>query len=292
MTYKLLKPKNTDIWRATWDTIKIQKFFWIFFVFAIFFFIIFQFFLSREMFLPGMSSAPIAIILVYIFLILYKKEKDFWKEIAEINGWKYKEKIQSTNFNLDFFKNILNYTNTTFNIDGPLLFKEGHSKRVSNEIEGVINNRNFRFLNYKFTTGYGKTAVDHYYSIFIFKFNGSFPHIYLNNKNNSWSKNVGEYIPLPSLFEEKFYLLAPKKYEIEVLEIFTLDILDKLLNNNYSYDIEFISQEMFVFLDERIRKFEQFEKMFNEVLELEDLLDEKLDNFKFEKIGDMPSVLG
>ena len=60
------------------------------------------------------------------------------------------------------------------------------------------------------------------------------------------------------------------------MEIFTLDILDKLLNNNYSYDIEFISQEMFVFLDERIRKFEQFEKMFNEVLELEDLLDEKI----------------
>lgn len=292
MAYKLLKPKNTDYWQATWDTIKIQKFFWIFFVFAIFFFIIFQFFLSREIFLPGISSVPIAIILIYIFLLLYKKEKDFWKEIAEINGWKYKEKIQSTNFNLDFFKNILNYTNKTFNIDGPLLFKEGHSKRVSNEIEGIVNNRNFRFLNYKFTTGYGKKAVDHTYTIFIFKFNGSFPHIYLNNKNNSWSKNTGEYIPLHSLFEEKFYLLAPKKYEIEALEIFTFDILDKLLNNNYSYDIEFINQEMFVFIDEQIRKFEQFEKMFNEVLELEDLLDEKLDNFKFEKIGDMPSVLG
>ena len=94
------------------------------------------------------------------------------------------------------------------------------------------------------------------------------------------------------LYLKKILFISTKKYEIEVLEIFTLDILDKLLNNNYSYDIEFISQEMFVFLDERIRKFEQFEKMFNEVLELEDLLDEKLDNFKFEKIGDMPSVLG
>lgn len=129
------------------------------------------------------------------------------------------------------------------------------------------------------------------YVVFAFKFDGSFPHIYLNNKHNSYSVSTGENIPLPLEFGNKFLLSAPRKYEIEALQIFTPDVLVKILDNSLTYEIEFVGQEVLMFADGVINDFEKLEKDFNMALQLEDLLDEKLDRVKFNKIGTMPHTL-
>lgn len=48
---------------------------------------------------------------------------------------------------------------------------------------------------------------------------------------------------------------------------------------------------MLIFADGRINNFEKLEEEFNRALELEDLMDEKLDKFKFHQIGDRSSIL-
>ena len=98
-------------------------------------------------------------------------------------------------------------------------------------------------------------------------------------------------IPLPVEFEKNFSLSAPRKYEIEALAIFTLDVLAGLLDNGFAYDVEFVNQEVLIFTDGQINDFGGLERAFDQALKLEDLLDEKLDRFKFQQIGDMPHTL-
>jgi hypothetical protein len=127
--------------------------------------------------------------------------------------------------------------------------------------------------------------------VFGLKFAGKFPHLYLNNKNSDWGISTGEEIPLPEEFEKRFTLCAPKEYEIEALELFTPDVLANLLDKKFSHDVEFVDQEMLVYTDGQINDFDELEKEFNITLELEEMLDDKLDKFKFQQIGDMPSTL-
>ena len=215
---------------------------------------------------------PFSIIFLYFVLVESRIRVLFWKQFAELNGWKYKDR-------------------SDHNQEQGIMFRQGHGRIIYYCIEGLIDGRNFRIFNYNFSIGYGKHRKTYFYTIFAFRFNGTFPHIYLNNKANSYSIRVGESIPLPSEFEKSFSLSAPKEYEIEALEIFTPDVLASLLDNKFSHDVEFIDQEMIIFSDGQINNSEKLEKEFKRALELEELLDEKLDRFKMETIGDMPTKL-
>lgn len=215
---------------------------------------------------------PFVIVILYAGFVREKIKVLFWKQFAELNGWKYKS-----------------YSDP--NQEQGIMFRQGHSRIIYNCVEGIIDERNFRVFSYNFSIGSGKHRKTYFYTVFAFKFKGSFPNIYLNNKVNSYSIKVGEPIPLPTEFEKSFSLSAPKEYEIEALEIFTPDVLASLLDNKFNHDVEFINQEMLIFSDGWINTAEELAKEFKRALELEDLLDEKLDKFKMEIIGDMPTSL-
>lgn len=215
---------------------------------------------------------PILFPLVYLLWIQNKLITSLWMKVAEINGWEYKSSSDP--------KEELG-----------IMFQQGHSGTIFRRIDGVVDGRKFRMFNYTFTVGSGKYQRVYSYTVFAFKFNGSFPHIYLNNKHNSYSISIGEKIPLPSDFEKQFILSTPKKYEMEALEIFTPDILSKMLDKKFSHDVELVGSEVVLFIDGIVTSFEQLERGFDTALELEDLFDEKLDRFKFEKIGDMSHQL-
>ena len=215
---------------------------------------------------------PFFIVIPYFILIESKIRVLFWKQFAELNGWKYKDKSDT-------------------NQEQGIMFRQGYGRVIYHCVEGVIDDRNFRVFSYQFSFGFGKHRKIYSYAVFSFKFKGSFPHIYLNNKANSYGIKVGESIPIPAEFEKSFSLSAPKEYEIEALEIFTPDVLASLLDNKLGHDVEFVNQEMLIFFDGQISDSEQLEREFKRALDLEDLLDEKLDRFKTETIGDMPTSL-
>lgn len=260
MTYKFLEPKIEDnVFIDTWNSIKNKWLFWL-------------------SFLPVLIFPPFFIIpLVYFYFIFNKINADsqgiFWKELARINGWQYKDIQQAWNVK-----------------ELGVMFKKGHSRFIKNEIYGVFQGRSFRIFSYTFFVGSDKHQQKYTYTVFAFKFNGSFPHMCIDSKYDFFEIYEGKKIPLPGDFEKKFSLFAPSEYEIEALEIFTPDILIKLIDSDFPYDVEFVNQEILIFA-ERVKCFEQFERRFNRSLELQDLMYKKLDKFKFEQIGDITSIL-
>lgn len=269
-----LKPEITSISRATWNILKISWQFWTILALTMIGSAILVAVTIQDGSFDYLRIFAIfyVIIAVYVYHIQNKVRSSFWKQFAEINGWQY-ERLGDVNQ------------------ESGIMFRQGNARNMSNIIKGNIDGRQFKIFNYQFSIGSGKNKETYYYTVFAFKFNGSFPHIYLNNKHNSYGVKVGEMIPVPGEFEKKFSLSAPRKYEIEALEIFTPDVLENLLNNGFAHDVEFIDQNILIFTVGEINRFEQLEKEFNLALDLEDLLDEKLDRIKFEKIGDMPHTL-
>ena len=265
-----LKPEITSISRATWNILKISWQFWIILAVAVIGGIILAIMTIQNGSFNNLRIIIIfyVIIAVYVYYVKNKVRSSFWKQFAEINDWQYEQSGDISQ-------------------ESGIMFKQGNARSMSNVIEGIIDGRQFKIFNYQFSIGSGKSKETHYYTVFAFKFNGSFPHIYLNNKHNKYGVKVGEAVPLPGEFEKRFSLSVSRKYEIEALEIFTPDVLESLLNNGFSHDVEFVNQNVLIFTNGQIDKFEQLDKEFNLALDLEDLLDEKLDRFRFEKIGDM-----
>lgn len=219
--------------------------------------------------IAGFLCIPIFAIGFYISSIYSDIRKSFWEEVARLNGWKYsKEK--------------------TTPLGNGAMFQRGHSAHAEHHLLGTINNdREFELFQYSFVTGSGKESRMHNFSIVTLVFKGNFPHIYLNRKGDQYGIGQGETLPLPKEFEKKFSLHVPKKYEIEALSIFTPDVLSKILDMRIISDVEFVDQKIIFCINGVIDSVDILERELSVALEIEDLLDEKLDTFKFHKIGDM-----
>ncbi len=228
--------------------------------------------LSNSFILWIILNIILTLLTIYVIYINNKIRKSFWREFATINSWHYAEQGNPDQ-------------------EHGIMFRREGIRSISNIVFGVIDGRQFRVFNYSFTIIHSNYIEKYNFTVFAFKFDGIFPHIYLNSKQNSYGINVGEVIPLSGEFDKKFTLSAPKKYEIEALEIFTPDVMVKLLDNEFFHDIEFVDSEMLIFTSGNMNSSEKLEKEFKKVLEIEDLLDEKLDRFKFSKIGNIPHNL-
>lgn len=260
MAYKIIKPEVTDVSSAVWKQAKTSWWFWAIIV-------------ASVLELLALGNAWLLILALFYYMSATNKYDDaFWIQVAKNNGWEYKGVVDD------------------FNEPG-IMFKQGKGQDITHLIEGKVDERPFRMFRYSFKIGEGKNETSYWYTVFAFKFEGAFPHIYLNNKHNSYSISAGEKLPLPFEFEKQFVLSAPRKYETEALEIFTPDILTKLLDGGFTHDIELVDHELIMFVDESINSFKKLEIEFNKVMELEDLFDEKLDRFKFEKIGNISPQL-
>lgn len=259
MAYKLLKPE-TDVWSAVRKHAKTSWWFWGF-VAA---YILERYFFDSDVFL--------GLVMLYIMYLISNARNVFWSQVAKNNGWKYKGDVDDVGRH-------------------GIMFKQGNKRDITHFIEGEVDGRTFRMFNYSFKIGSDKNGKSYWYTVFAFKFEGTFPHIYLNNKHNSYSINVGEKLPLPLEFEKQFTLSVARKYEVEALEIFTSDIFMKLLDGGFTHDIELVDHELIMFVDGNTDNFKKLEEEFNKAMELEDLFDEKLDKFKFHPIGDNPHQL-
>ena len=116
--------------------------------------------------------------------------------------------------------------------------------------------------------------------------------MYLNRKNSGASlESDGTRLSLPASLEQTFTLTAPKQYEIEVLEIFTPDVLEHFVELNLKYDIELIDQKMLIFHPQNLKSMQDLEHFWEETYPMFQLLAPKLDRAQFEKIGTLPSHL-
>lgn len=230
-------------------------------------------FLTNSSFHLGFYVFPWIFLLGYFFIFLGQVKNKFWRKFAKLNNWEYIPRKYPKN-------------------EEALMFRQGYGNIISSLIRGKINNRDFRMFKFSFSEGHGKQKRTFTYTGFGFKFNGRFPHFYLNSFDNGYNvTGKGVHLSLPMLFEKNFRLYGPKEYEVEGYEIFTPDILNYLLEDKWIYDIELVDQEILFFKYSPNYNENTLKKELEKTINLVNVLAPKLDNMNFEKIANYSSFL-
>jgi hypothetical protein len=198
----------------------------------------------------------------------------FWEDVASSKGWSYQ-----------------GYDDVSD--EDALFLTEGHAREIRHQIVGAYKGVPLRVFESTYTLGYGKNKTVYTYTAFAFRFTGTFPHCYLNRKDNGYNMvphNVPR-VPLPAAFERDFTLYAPREYEVEALQIFTEDVLAYLLDGRWLFDIEFVDHEMIVFRKGYIDTRDTFEHELDQACRLAHQLERTLQTMTFSPVGDRPPVL-
>ncbi|MEK7120806.1 MAG: hypothetical protein AAB840_01825 [Patescibacteria group bacterium] len=211
------------------------------FIIAIFSLIILPFFII------SLSLIPIYVAFLYI-----KATKQFMRHFAKINGLLYSE------------------TAVLESVSGRL-FQVGHSQSITNVISGAHLQYPIRIFNYKYTVGSGKHSQTYNFTILEMSFEKTvFPHIILQSKK-MWGYagydilgNIQDSkIHLVGPFEDVFQLYSENGYEIEVLQIFTPEILSHLQENAKNFSIEFSANHMYIFDDKTLGTMKELNTLFD-----------------------------
>lgn len=217
-----------------------------------------------------------AVFLIFLMFGLIKLQELFWKETAEGLGYAYVK-------------------NPPITADA-LMFREGHGRSTGHGLLGHLSDEHpFRFFQYSYVTGSGKSRQTHNFCVFEVSFSGTFPHLYLNNKHNKNLSGMKDMflprITLPTEFEKQFSLYVPKGYEIEALELFTPDLLAQILDMKWKHDVELVQQKLYVFSERYITKREQLVEELSRLKTLTEYIAPKLDQSRLYTIGDLKHSL-
>ncbi len=219
----------------------------------------------------GFVIVPSLVYFVGKSIFTYRAESLMLKRIAEENGGTYRE---------------------SFSVEGEhaAMFRQGHSQSGGREVsfqDGTGDN--IRFFEYRFVIGYDKNKKIYNYHVFSVKNLGVTPHIYLNYKRNKYSMSLGKVLPLPTEFEKDFIMSIPEGYHLEALQIFTPDVLGKILDLPLKCDIEIVDGEILFFLEGIGTIFKDFSKLEEQIETAKTLvaiLKPKLGNLRWAPVGD------
>ncbi len=229
--------------------------------------------LTGATFLGPFMVLPWVPLIIKVTLLRRSIRRAFWKQFAKKHNWNYQ-------------------ISGKLEHEEAIMIHEGHSTKLQNYVSGTLKNMPTRVFELKFTKGHGKHSTTYHYTVFGFTFNGTFPHCYLNNLHNRYGiSGRGVHISLPQEFEKQFRLYGPKEYEVEVLQIFTPDVLSHLLDLKWPHDIELVDSELLIFRDHLLNSTEELEAEFQRARDLSQYLSPTLNRMQLEKIGHHPHTL-
>lgn len=185
--------------------------------------------------------------LVPVFLVggLYaafysKVEKLFMQQFAAAHGLTYVGKGELTN------------------LTGGL-FAMGHSHTMSHVITGTFQNHPISLFFYRYTIGSGKSAHTYQTTVLNIFHDHTLPPALLLVDNQYFGgfspklsfENPVKLNPETGL-DKQFDLYCKQKYEIETLQIFSVDFISKMLGNWKNYNLEFSGSNLLVFKSGKI----------------------------------------
>lgn len=131
------------------------------------------------------------------------------------------------------------------------LFSAGHTQIVSNVLSGVSNGRASRIYSYQYTIGSGKSAHTFQYTVFEVTFGSIMPDITLRNVKEAMAETglfeKAEHIQLEGDFNTYFILTVPKDYEMEAYQIFTPDVMARLIDKAKDLNFEFNQNKIYIY---------------------------------------------
>ncbi len=138
------------------------------------------------------------------------------------------------------------------------LFDSGHSKAISHTIGGIYQNHPIEIFYYQYTTGQGKQKTIHPYTVARITLQGTAPDILMESKKNLFQtkrkRSNQKELLLESNFRDHFTTYVPEDFGIETFEIFTPEILARLIDAAQGFDFEFIESALYVYTSGTIEK--------------------------------------
>lgn len=202
-------------------------------------------------------GGPIGVIFILFFyfgffktLKLFIAQGKFMKNYAKLHNFSY--------------QNIID----TSELKGRLFKKNSGTAR--NIITGVYNKFPIRIFYYTYSTG-GENSRTYSFTVGEIEVEKTnFPHIFL--KSNSMSRHISQdffgqdkdiKINLTQNIEDTFNLFCTQNYEIEILEIFTPDLLNFLKTNAFNFSIEFAEDKIYFYDDIIIKNKKDLDQLYN-----------------------------
>ncbi len=147
------------------------------------------------------------------------------------------------------------------------IFQVGHGKRMEDILSGKLLNLPVKMFNYFYTVGSGKSAQHFEKTIWQINFSTALPPVLLLSDFQSFGdflsnnnlKNVSK-IELPVSVENKFSLYSEKKFEIEALQIFTPNVLEKINNDFANFSLDFADHNLYIYAKTLISNSESMNK--------------------------------
>jgi hypothetical protein len=203
--------------------------------------------------LPGL----IMVIVLYIGFKQYIKHMVFMKTYANEINFDYIEEMSEINKYAQTLK--------------ARIFRVGNSKTVSHILAGKYKDFKTKIFNYSYNISSGKNTTTYRFTISEIELEKTkFPHIFLKSKNmwrhyssNIFSKQKDVKISLEAPFNEKFTLYCTEDYEIEVLQIFTKELLDYLVKNGNKFSIEFYENKIYIYDDKTLKNKKEMDELFS-----------------------------
>jgi len=113
-------------------------------------------------------------------------------------------------------------------------------------------------------------------------------------KENKYSMSIGEHLSLPVEFEKYFSLSIPKGYHLEALQIFTPDIMARIIDLPFKSDIEFVDNQIIFVLEDVKNLFSNFSRFQWQIIGIKHLINlikPKIEKASWSKVGDMPYII-
>lgn len=230
---------------------------------------------------PLFVFIPLAILFLFFGFIFFKARKVFFTEYAKKIGFSFQGSEVSTEFTGSLFNN-------------------GHSRRATNLIKGIILNNPTKIFDYTYTIGQGKNRTTYHFDVLEIQSSQHLPIFTLKEKSGflNFAPNIdveknGTKLNLEGDFSKYFNLEVEKEFEIEVLQIFTPEFMADLCehfkhlsietteNRIYIYENKLIQNtddlDLIVFLAKKIiRKIEMLgNSLSKDVLSLRDIINKK-----------------
>ena len=204
------------------------------------------------------ALAPLAGLIWYITAIREEILAKFYQQFAAANGYAYK----AYDYN--------------FRAEGAL-FAEGKDRQYSNIICGRFKEHPMLIFTYRYSTGSGKNKRTYHYTVFEIDYDRVLPKMFLRSDKSSWHMvkpdfNAGRRLKLDQNFDDKFDLFCEEKFEIEALQVFTPDIMHKLMTDWHKLSLEFVNDKIYIYAKHRMTKKQDLMSMY----ELGQYLIEKL----------------
>lgn len=144
----------------------------------------------------------------------------------------------------------------------------GNEQKSYNTVHGSFDGNDFWLFNFSYTLGSGKHKQYCKRTVFKIVFPCEFPRM------TSFSDMHAFYIPsdyfknpqkvvLSGDYEHFFDLTVEKDFEIEALQIFTPDLMEKVRFSKHHFSLEFVGNTLFVYTDHEIYVREKLETMFD-----------------------------